>query len=225
MAEPRTQRNLSSFTLIELLVAIAIIAILAALLLPALRNAKERSRRAICMGNLKQVAVAVQLYADDNNGWINHTGLPVAYNTWFYWITNEVPKAYDMVYRGCPDSKDYGWWSASINMWFVGGGWWPDASQPTYPQCHTLYEVKNTAQVFLVSCCYSPYGGAAYWDISVDGPYGTRPRHMGEGLNFIFVDGHGEWMKNRDWYKYPPAYEWCSATYLASILCSSLYGN
>lgn len=55
------------FTLIELLVVIAIIAILAAILFPVFASAKTAAQKARCVSQLKQLAIAVQLYTDDNN--------------------------------------------------------------------------------------------------------------------------------------------------------------
>ena len=56
-----------AFTLIELLVVIAIIAVLMAVLMPALNRAREQGRRAVCLSNLKQLALAWTMYADEND--------------------------------------------------------------------------------------------------------------------------------------------------------------
>lgn len=61
-------RRRNGFTLIELLVAIAIIAIVAAILFPVFTAVRERGRRTTCQSNLKQIAIAMQQYVQDNEG-------------------------------------------------------------------------------------------------------------------------------------------------------------
>jgi prepilin-type N-terminal cleavage/methylation domain-containing protein/prepilin-type processing-associated H-X9-DG protein len=57
-----------AFTLVELLVVIAIVAVLAALLLPAMAGAKERGKGAACLSNLREIGLAIHVYAEDNSG-------------------------------------------------------------------------------------------------------------------------------------------------------------
>jgi len=115
----------SGFTLIELLVVIAIIATLAALLLPALAKAKEASHQAICMNNLKQWAIAENLYVDDSNCTYTDTDIPAS--------TPGAPGGYNEYAMSWPDVVDFYAHSPS-----EGNAAWFNALAP-YVSSHPLW--------------------------------------------------------------------------------------
>jgi len=82
--------QLPGFTLVELLVVIALLAILAALLLPALTSAQARARRIACLSNLRQMGITWQLYLQDHQDRFPDrrdlkTDLPGGYRPWQTW--------------------------------------------------------------------------------------------------------------------------------------------
>jgi prepilin-type processing-associated H-X9-DG protein len=86
--------SIAAFTLIELLVVFAIVAILAALLVPAFGRMRDKAQNAQCLGNLRQLGASLHLYAADNDG-----RLPFIGNDGFgqgkYWF-NQISPAYDL---------------------------------------------------------------------------------------------------------------------------------
>src|SRR5438105_2072255 len=79
--QPRHSRKPCAFTLIELLVIIGIIAILIAILLPALSKARESANTAKCLGNLRQIVAAANVYTMESNGFV----MPAATNNDGWW--------------------------------------------------------------------------------------------------------------------------------------------
>lgn len=70
----KNRTSSTGFTIIELLAVVGVILLLLALLIPALSAARERSRGAVCMSNMKQLGVGMMLYTSDNNGFFPWAG-------------------------------------------------------------------------------------------------------------------------------------------------------
>jgi prepilin-type N-terminal cleavage/methylation domain-containing protein/prepilin-type processing-associated H-X9-DG protein len=206
------------FTLIELLVVIAIIAVLMAILFPALRAAKEQGNRAVCLSNLKQLSLGWMLYADDYDGKImfadilNTTGTN---NWWVRWPSGGAENSSDedwqeairrgQLYPYCKEYKLYRCSNAprrygltyaivdSMNGWAGRNG-----AQYAYLVERNLLKIKRPTERIVFLDESPPTSGS--WGINcvVEGWNDPVPKLHSKGTTFAFADGHSEFWKWKD---------------------------
>jgi len=206
----------TAFTLIELLVVIAIIAILAAILLPVLASAQERGRRIYCVNNLKQIAVAANVYANDNNNFvpiacngilpiqINSNGMSTVWTDLGIPVngTNNAPSVWD-----CPDRPGFPKFAGDPYDQFLtayqyyGGitNW--ENNLGTFVSCSPIKTTTSRAGWMLVADVVASPDGVTFSD-GIDGSgWSELPAHKDAsgqypaGGNEAFIDGSAHWVR------------------------------
>jgi len=172
---------------------IAIIAVLAALLLPALAKAKARAATIACLNNIRQIGIASQMYADDNDDVLprsQHTGQSWVGFLEAYNVTN--------VYRCPKDPNGTRRYSYAINDFLL------ENADPPASYTRTTSVPSPSDTLYMTECADGylnndhfhfapgPEGdwGGSFQPLSFSGEVGVT-RHDGRA-NYLFVDGHIE---------------------------------
>lgn len=168
----RSSNLKSRFTLIELLVVIAIIAILASILMPALSAARERSRAATCVNNMKTVMAAVARYSEDYDGYI-------------YAAYKDHSVFTDFTYD--PDAKNVCNWSTMlVRKKYISGG--NKVNSPLFCPSSTT-TIPDTAADKILKYSYAASSATAYPSGSTNYyAHNTRLRHIpGRASEIVFA--------------------------------------
>jgi prepilin-type N-terminal cleavage/methylation domain-containing protein/prepilin-type processing-associated H-X9-DG protein len=187
-----------AFTLIELLVVMAIIAILAALLLPALARARQSARSTQCLSQMRQIGLAVCLYADDNGDEFprsQHSAFTHAQPTWGRALAPQLgldAATWTNLLRSlyhCPSDRRTNGWSYGLNVYFELGPEDDYEGKPqTWRRAGAVPRPSGTV-LFAENASAADHIMPNFWTAAQDAVDVASRRH-GRRSNYAFVDGH-----------------------------------
>jgi prepilin-type processing-associated H-X9-DG protein len=183
----------AGFTLVEMIIVIGVIMLLAGLLFPVLSRARENGKRTACMSNLKQIALGIQQYAQDNNRRYPLPGGDVAngLENWL-WSAAIISTIKNPDVFQCPSELSA---NSGTDYWINGNLLGKSDARVRVPASVILNADGDAhpADYALAEANPSPPTDPGAWEKwSATADYATR--HLG-GANYSFVDGHVKFLK------------------------------